>query len=122
MKKIIFITIPIILILLSIIIVAMFNHNKTQSQTELENIKATTETFSIGDNGTEIDVLLKNENKKDVTINIIEANLYNTQNKKIKTIKYSKQTTVKGQKDVVIKIKSKGKFSETSQIKYKIIK
>lgn len=122
MKKIICITIPIVLILLSIIIVVMFNHNKVKSQTELENIKATTETFSIGDNGTEIDVLLKNNNDKDITVNEVEANLYNTQDKKIKTIKYSKKIVINGKKEKTIKIKDKEKLPSTAHVKYKIIK
>ena len=104
MKKIIFIIIPIILILLAVFIVVVYNKN--EKQTEFKNISTTTETFTITDNGTEIDVLIKNNNVKEIIINEIDVNLYNSQNKKIKTINYNKKIIIKSKQQKIIKIKT----------------
>ena len=118
MRKIL-IPILIILIILTIIIVVLTNSNETKQKEEnLKNIKATTETFTLTDNGTEIEVKLTNKNEDSVKIKNVEATLYNTENKKITTLKYNKEITIK--KDKIIKITSKEKYPETANIKYKI--
>jgi len=118
MKKII-IPLIIILIVLTIIIVLVTHSTHTKSKEEnLKYIKATTETFTLTDNGTEIEVKLTNKNEDNVIINGVEATLYNTENQKITTLNYNKEVTLK--KDKIVRITSKEKYPETATIKYKI--
>ncbi len=117
MKKII-IPITVFSIILTIIIVVIINTDNKEKESNIKNIKATTETFTLTDNGTEIEVKLENKNEDSVEIKDVEATLYNTENKKITTLNYNKEVTIK--KDKIIKITSKEKYPETANIKYKI--
>ncbi len=117
MKKIIFITIS-TLILSSLIIVVIFNYNKNEKQTNRKNINATTETFTITDKGTEIEVKLINKNNHEILVKQIITTLYDSQNKKITFLNYKKEIQVKKEKN--IKITSKEKYPNTSSIKYKL--
>lgn len=120
MKKTI-IPIIIFLITLTIIIVVIGSKElKKENKEEIQNIKVTTETFTLTDNGTEIEVKLKNKNDKEMTINKLNITLYDSQNKKIKTIEYNKEIKIKRNKEKTVKIIEKEKYPETSEIKYKV--
>ena len=123
MKKIL-ISILTILIILTIIILLLIGNKelKKGNKEEIKNIKATTETFTLTDNGTEIEVKLKNQNKKDIVINNINITLYDSENKKITTIKYNKKIELKESKEKIIKITEKEKYPATTGIEYKLIK
>ncbi len=118
MKKIIIPILTILIILTIVIVVVTHSNNTNQKEENIKNIKATTETFTLTDNGTEIEVKLTNKNEDSVKIKNVEATLYNTENKKITTLNYKKEITIK--KDKIIKITSKEKYPETANIKYKI--
>ncbi len=116
MKKIVIPILSILIILTIIIFVVTHSNNLKQQEKNIKNIKATTETFTLTDNGTEIEVRLTNKNEDNVKIKNIEATLYNTENKKITTLNYNKEVTIK--KDKIIKITAEEKYPETANIKY----
>lgn len=115
MKKII---IPItVFSIILIIIVVIINTDNKEKESNIKNIKATTETFTLTDNGTEIEVKLENKNDSEIEIKGVEATLYDSSNKKITTLKYDKK--IKIEKNKIIKITSKEKYPETVDIKIK---
>ncbi len=118
MRKVLIPILTILIILTVIIVVVTHSNNTKQKEENLKNIKATTETFTLTDNGTEIEVKLTNKNEDSVKIKGVEATLYNTENKKITTLNYNKEITIK--KDKIIKITSKEKYPETANIKYEL--
>lgn len=111
MKKII-----IVIMVLSLPII-LCGCQKKEAQ-DMGNIEIKEQSFSISDNGTEIEVLLKNDN--DITLEKIEAILYDSENKQIGIIDYNKQIILKSNKSTTIKLISKEKYSSTSEVKYKI--
>ena len=121
MKKII-IPIIVVLMILTIIILVVGNKEQQKDKQEIKNIKVTTQTFTLTDNGTEIEVKLKNNSAKEITIKHINITLSDSQNKKITTIGYNKKTTIKDNKEKTIKIVDKEKYPSTTNIKYKLTK
>ena len=114
--------IPIITILLIIALITnlflLVNKQKENEKIETTNIKATTESFTLTDNGTEIEVKIDNQNEKETTIKNIQAILYDSSNKEITTLEYKKEIKIK--KEKIVKITSNEKYPETATIKYKL--
>ena len=122
MKKTLIATLTILIILTIIILLIGNKELKKGNKEDIKNIKVTTETFTLTDNGTEIEVKLKNKNKKDIVINNINITLYDSENKKITTIKYNKKIELKENKEKIVKITEKEKYPATTDIKYKLTK
>lgn len=106
-----------IIILIILTLILAINH-KEKTKIDTKNIKAITESFTITDIGTQIDVKIKNNNKKETKIKNIKATLYDTSNKKIKVLEYTKEIKIK--KEKIIQITSNEKYPMTADIKYKI--
>ena len=114
-KKLILILTVILVIIITLLIVS----NKKEEKIDIKNIKAITESFTITDIGTQIDVKIKNNNKKEAKIKNIKATLYDTSNKKITVLEYTKEIKIK--KEKIIQITSNEKYPMTADIKYKIV-
>lgn len=120
MKKKILIIILVIL-LLSVISIIFISNSKEKIKVNLKNISAITESFTITDSATEIEVKLKNDNLKEIKIQKVEAALYDTSNKKITTLEYTKALKLETKKEKIVQIKSNEKYPNTANIKYKIV-
>lgn len=117
MKKTMIIIISILIILMTLIIVITKEEKQFQKQI-INNVKTETQSFTLTDNGTEIDVKLINKNDGTIIIREIIAILYDSADKKITSLKYNKEIKLK--KEKTIKIISKEKYSNTATIKYKL--
>lgn len=120
MKKKLLITLSIIIVLLVLITLFIINMNKENREKEIEKVEVATETFTITDAGTEIEVLFDNKNSEDIIVSEVTTKLYDSLNKEITTLKYEKQIKIKANSRKTIKIISEEKYPSTAAIKYKL--
>ena len=115
-KKIAIISLIIVIaITITILIIFVFQNKKTITKVK-DNI-CNISTFTITDNGTEIDVTINNQTSKNINLNKVTVELYDSNNKKIKTINKKIEKKVKTNGRILIQINEKEKYSSTANIK-----
>ncbi len=116
-KIIIAVSVLVCLVILILIIASMGTKNKEK---KLNNLDFKQETFTITDNGTEIDVSIKNNNKEDLIIENVEATIYDDQNKEIGKIIQKDKTEIGKNKKVVIKLVGDKKYPSAASVKFAV--
>lgn len=116
-KIIIAISVLVVLVILILIIASISSKN---SEKKLDNLDIKQETFTITDNGTEMDVSIKNNNNEDVSIEKIEAIIYDDQNKEIGKINQTKKTDIAKNGKIVIKLVDDKKYPSAANIKFTV--
>ncbi len=103
MKKRIMIISLFVLIIIVIVCILRTTSPKLIDKKE-SKLTCKMEAYTVTDNGTEVDVKLKNDNDKEIEINKIKMTLYNSNNEKIKDIEKEINITLKSKKSLVTKL------------------
>ena len=119
MKKKIIIAVS-VLVALAILVLIIVNVTNKSNEKKLDNLELKEETFTITDNGTEIDVSIKNNNKEEISIESIEAVIYDDQNKEIGKITQKEKTEIGKNKKIVIKLVGDKKYPSAASIKFTV--
>lgn len=118
-KKVIISLIIVIAIIISLLIIV--SQNKKTITKVKDNI-CEISSFTLGDNGTEIGITINNTTSKSINLNKVTVDLYDTSNKKIKSLNKTIENKVKPNSRISIKINDKEKFSSTANIKCSLYK
>lgn len=129
MKKKYLIIVSFVVILLGLIISYFIVSNRSgeEKNTKLENkanfsdVELSTSTFTVGDNNTDLEVLINNSRDEKVTIHEVEITFYDGK-KKIIASKHEKiDTTISANESNRVHIVFDERFVDVADIQYKIL-
>lgn len=87
-----------------------------------ELYEATTDSITVGDNGTEVGVKIVNKDSKTITIRKVDAILYDSTGERVGAIENIIDKKINPQKDAFIQLTTNKKILAVSEIKYKVYK
>lgn len=125
MKKILLI-IPIMLIMIIGALVYLninntIDDNKSVEKINSEDINVITQTFTLTDNSTELNIKVENLKDTTTTVNELEINLIDENNEIIKTYTKNINRYINVGESAIINITFEEKYTNVSEIKYKIL-
>lgn len=125
MKKILLI-IPIMLIMIIGALVYLninntIDDNKSVEKINSEDINVITQTFTLTDNSTELNIKVENLKDTTTTVNELEINLIDENNEIIKTYTRNINRYINVGESAIINITFEEKYTNVSEIKYKIL-
>lgn len=119
MKKIVIVLIVIFIIIFSVIFI-MLSPDEKRNTSSKRQVVCTTESFTIGDAGTEVHVKIKNKSEEEIVVKKIKIILYDDQNEKIGNIIHEQNIKLKNSNEKIILAKDKEKYLSTNKIEYKV--
>ncbi len=114
MKKKIFICL-IIIVIIVIALVLFINYSNKKTVSKI-NTMCEIASFTLGDNGTEIEVKITNDTNKNLKLDSLNLDLYDTSNKKIKSLNKKITRELKADNYISLKINFKEQYPETNTI------
>lgn len=122
MKKNKKIFICLIIIVIIAIVLGLFINCSNKETVSKINTTCEIASFTLGDNGTEIEVKITNDTNKNLKLDSLNLDLYDTSNKKIKSLNKKVTKELKVSNSVSLKINSKEQYPETNTIKCTVYK
>ena len=111
----------IIIVIIVITLGPFINHSNKKTVSKI-NTTCEIASFTLGDNGTEIEVKITNDTNKNLKLDNLNVDLYNTSNKKIKSLNKKVTKELKVGNSISLKINSTEQYPETNTIECTVYK